>query len=315
MNTPSAPRDAFLADVIAGLSTRPRGLSPKYFYDAKGSALFERICALPEYYPTRTEIGILGHAAPRIAARVGFRPLIIEFGSGASVKVRLLLDAFAAPAGYVAVEISRAALDAATARLRADYPRLPIHAIHADYTRPFALPAGLREAAGAVMGFFPGSTIGNFAPEAAAAFLDAARQDVGPGGWMVLGADLVKDPRVLEAAYDDPAGVTAAFNKNVLARINRELGGDFDLDRFRHRAFFNADESRIEMHLESMTAQTVSVGGERFGFTAGETIHTENSHKFTTDGVRALADRAGFELVEIFTDARGWFGVFLLRAR
>lgn len=308
------PAAAFRDDVLEGLARTPKTLSSKYFYDAAGSALFERICDLPEYYPTRTEIGILTDAAPAIATHVGARPTIVEFGSGASVKVRLLLDAFAASGGvaaYVAVDISESALSGAEAALRADYPDLAIHAVHADYTQPFALPAAT--AGGPILGFFPGSTIGNFSIEQAQAFLRAAAQDVGPGGWLLLGVDLVKDETVLTAAYDDAAGVTAAFNKNLLVRINRELDGDFALDGFDHKALFNADASRIEMHLESRAAQTATVAGRRFAFSSGETIHTENSHKYRPETVAAMAGAAGFRDVARFIDRDGLFGVFLLR--
>ncbi|MEM6490783.1 MAG: L-histidine N(alpha)-methyltransferase, partial [Pseudomonadota bacterium] len=287
----------------------------KYLYDDAGSALFERICDLPEYYPTRTELRILEDAAPAVARIVGPRPTIVEFGSGASVKVRLLLDAFAPSGGvasYVAVDISDAALAGAEAALRAGYPDLRVHSIHADYTKPFRLPDAV--GAGPVLGFFPGSTIGNFTPDQARAFLANAAEDVGPGGWLLLGVDLVKDEAVLTAAYDDAAGVTAAFNKNLLIRINRELGADFDADAFDHKAIYNASASRIEMHLESRASQIATVAGQRFAFAAGETIHTENSHKYRPDEVAAMAAAAGFETVERFSDADRLFAVVLLRA-
>ena len=305
---------SFLADVTSGLSATPRSLPSKYFYDARGSQLFEDICALPEYYPTRTEIAILEDAAPMVADLVGPKPLILEFGSGASVKVRALLDALDAPAGYVAVDISEAALSAALASLSRDYPDLPAQAVHADYTKPFSIPPGAADHAGAVLGFFPGSTIGNFTRAEALSFLSAARTDVGDKGWMLLGVDLLKDTAVLEAAYDDAAGVTAAFNKNVLERINRELDGDFDVAGFEHRAFFNANDSRIEMHLEAARPQTATIGGQSFTFATGERIHTENSHKYPPRQIKAMARAAGFSLNKIFLDDQAYFGVFLLRA-
>lgn len=309
-----SPTAAFRDDALKGLGRAPRALSPKYLYDARGSDLFEKITALPEYYPTRTELAVLEASAARIADAVGPQATVLEFGSGASVKVRLLLDALAAPAGYIAVDISQAALHAAVGRLRAEYGDLTICGVHADYTRPFALPPGVRAAGGPVLGFFPGSTIGNFSDGEARDFLRAARDEVGAGGWLLLGADLVKERAILEAAYDDAAGITAAFNMNLLARMNRELEADFDLDSFRHRAFFNEAESRIEMHLESLAAQTARVAGADFTFVAGETIHTENSRKFRIPEVEALARDTGFAPVETFTDSREWFGVFLLRA-
>ncbi len=302
---------AFRADVIEGLSRPQKTLPCKYLYDDAGSHLFERICELPEYYPTRTEMALLASAADEIAACLGPRVRLVEFGSGAGVKVRLLLAALADPAAYVPVDISRGHLVAAALALAKDFPRLRVQPLCADYTRPFALPPAPPGAA-ATAGFFPGSTIGNFAPDEAAAFLGGAARLLGPGATMVVGVDTPKDPAILEAAYDDAAGVTAAFNANLLVRVNRELGADFDLDAFAHRALWNAEESRVEMHLVSRARQSVRIGDRRFDFLPGETIHTENSHKFAPDAFAALARRAGYAPKALWTDARGWFSIHAL---
>jgi len=306
---PSASaQDPFLQDVLAGLSRIQKSIPPKYLYDAEGSRLFDAICDLPEYYPTRTETAILAGHADDMAARIGPGAVVVEFGSGSSVKIRLLLDALQDCRGYVPVDISGEHLSAAALRLGADYPALPIQPVVADYTRPFPLPA----LSGRRVGFFPGSTIGNFSPGEAMGFLCTAAEIIGPGGGLLVGADRRKDPAVLVPAYDDAAGVTAAFNMNLLTRMNRELGADFEPDRFAHRARYDGDRHRIEMHLESLETQTVSIAGETFRFEAGETIHTENSHKFDRDSFAALAEPAGFRLSKSWTDAEGWFDVHWL---
>ncbi|MEK9722701.1 MAG: ergothioneine biosynthesis protein EgtB [Rhodospirillaceae bacterium] len=302
---------AFLNDVVMGLSDTPKGLPPKWFYDDKGAALFEDICRTPEYYPTETERGILQGAAADIAGLLGPGAVLVEFGSGAMEKVRIILDALADPGAFVAVDISVEQLAEAADQLRADYPDLHVVTLAGDFTKPLALPDDLA-AAGRRCAFLPGSTIGNFEPHAALGLLERLRDDAGPGGALVIGVDLQKDVGVLEAAYNDAAGVTAAFNLNLLARINRELGGDADLDGFAHRAFYNDAEGRIEMHLVSARAQTFQVGGHAFSFAEGETIHTENSYKFTPDGFEALARRAGFALAHCWTDADERFAVMLL---
>jgi L-histidine Nalpha-methyltransferase len=299
----------FARDVLDGLSRPGKALPAKYFYDEEGSRLFDRICELPEYYPTRTETGILQDAAGRIAALAGQGCSLIEFGSGSSTKVRILLDAMDAPAAYVPIDISAEHMLNAAAALRADRPGLDVVPMAADFTRAVHLPEDLP---GRRVGFFPGSTIGNFTPGEAADFLRQAAQTLGPSSLFVLGVDLRKDVARLEAAYNDAAGVTAAFNLNLLHRINRELGGTFDVAAFRHRAFFNAVESRIEMHLESTVAQMVEVAGEGFRFRAGETIHTENSYKYSVDDLEALAGRAGWRVEICFTDPEGLFAVFCL---
>jgi dimethylhistidine N-methyltransferase len=296
----------------AGLARRPRSISPKFFYDAAGSQLFDRICELPEYYPTRTELSILGERAGEIAEQIGPGAEIVEFGAGSLTKVRLLLDALEAPRRYLPIDISGEHLQAAADRLKADYPELVVQPIAADYTMPLVLPAPML-GAGKRVGFFPGSTIGNFEPEEALAFLQLAARML-RGGGLLIGVDLVKDPARLHAAYNDAQGVTAAFNLNLLRRANAELDADFDLDGFAHSAFYNAPRQRIEMHLVSRRAQAVSLHGERFGFEEGETIHTEYSHKFTVDGLRALAVKAGFRPLAVWTDPERLFSVHWLGA-
>lgn len=294
----SAAAAGFLADVLEGLSSTPKRLSPKHFYDAEGSRLFEAITALPEYYPTRTETALLRRVAPEIGARIPDGGALVEFGSGASVKTRLVLDAAPQLGVYAPIDISPTALDEAADGLRRDYPGLKILPIVGDFTRPVALPSAV--CAGGRMGFFPGSTIGNFERDEARAFLVGALAMLGPGSSLVVGVDLAKDPAVLTAAYDDAQGVTAKFNKNVLARMRRELGADVDLDGFVHRAIWNADESRIEMHLQAVGPQTIQVGGEAFTFADGETLHTENSHKYELSAFEALAEAAGWRTATVW---------------
>jgi L-histidine Nalpha-methyltransferase len=300
----------FARDVIAGLSARPKWLWAKYFYDDQGSALFEQITALPEYYPTRTEFGILQRQAAEIARFIPTGAALIEFGSGSTVKARIVLRA-AAVAAYVPVDISAGFLNSEAARLRRDLPDLRILPVAADFTEPFDLPAAIRSCPR--VGFFPGSTIGNFEPPQAAAFLRHAADLLGTGAHFIVGVDLVKDERVLHAAYNDAAGVTAAFNLNVLRRINRELGADFDLERFRHKAFFNRAQHRIEMHLESRVAQNVLLCGRVIAFEPGETIHTESSYKYTVESFQALAAQAGWSPAGVWTDPKGYFSLHALR--
>lgn len=314
--TPAAdPVDAFRRDLLAGLHTTPRSIPPKYFYDPAGSALFDRICALPAYYPTRTELQILADCAPEIAAHIGPGAELVEFGAGSLHKVRLLLDALQgthAPRRFLPIDISGEHLEEAAQRLRADYPQLPVQPVVGDYTQPLVLPAPL-PGAGQRVGFFPGSTIGNFEPGEALAFLAQAARLL-QGGGLLVGVDLVKDPALLHAAYNDDEGVTAAFNLNLLQRANRELGANFDLDAFAHYAFYHPQLQRIEMHLVSRRAHTVLVDGVAFAFAEGESIHTENSHKFTVEGFRSLATRAGFRPGPVWTDAARLFSVHWLQA-
>jgi dimethylhistidine N-methyltransferase len=297
----------FHADVVAGLSRRPRRLPCKYFYDERGSQLFDRICELDEYYLTRTELAIMREYAPEMATTIGHGASLIELGSGSSVKTQLLLDALVDPASYVPVDISRHHLQKSAARLARVYPALRIRPVAADFTRGFRLPDSVAATNRVV--YFPGSTIGNFRPSAAQRFLQEIARIVGPGGGLLIGIDLVKERSVLTAAYNDAAGVTAAFNLNLLARIKRELAGSFDLPAFRHLAIYNASRQRIEMHLVSTKAQTVRIGDRRFEFELGETIRTELSHKYTIDQFAALAAPAALRLQHVWTDERRWFAV------
>jgi dimethylhistidine N-methyltransferase len=299
---PGAER--FLEDVVAGLSLPQKALPPKYFYDAAGSRLFERICRLPEYYPTRAELALTREHLADIARFAGRGCELIEFGSGASTKTRMLIRRLR-PARYVPIDISAAALAGAVRRLARRFPWLDIAPVAGDFSRPLRLPrAKARRVA-----YFPGSTIGNLTPQEAEAFLRMTRDHVGARGSMLVGVDLKKDANVLHAAYNDAQGVTAAFNLNLLARINRELGGEFDLRRFRHYAFYNASLGRIEMHLVSLARQTVHVGAHGFAFDRGETVHTENSYKYSVEEFRSLAAEAGFEDARLWTDRRGLFAL------
>lgn len=310
-----APSEENFRDaVIAGLGREPKSLPCKLFYDARGSQLFEKICELPEYYLTRTEIAILDRFAADIATRIGPHCRLIELGSGASHKVRILLEALDRPAAYVAVDISREQLRRAAARLAADFPKVAVVAVCADYTRPFELPE-LPGPDGKRVGFFPGSTIGNFEPQQVVKFLADWATLLGPGGEMLIGADLKKDAAILNRAYNDKAGMNAAFNLNLLARINRELGGDFDLDRFAHVAFYNEAQGRVELYVKSLAEQAVTVTGRQFHFGAGELVHTENSYKYAIEDFRALAEQAGFEPVHSWTDRHDLFSVHYLRRR
>ncbi|MEJ6022444.1 L-histidine N(alpha)-methyltransferase [Ramlibacter sp. PS4R-6] len=303
---------AFAAEMRACLAARPRRISPKWFYDSRGSQLFDAICELPEYYPTRTEFGILTRHAGEMAALMGPRAEVVEFGAGSLRKVRLLLDAMEAPARYLPIDISGDHLAQSAIELQRTYPGLDVQPVVADYTQRLLLPAPL-PGAGKRIGFFPGSTIGNFTPEEALHFFVLAGQLL-RGGALLLGADLVKDPAVLHAAYNDAQGVTAEFNLNLLARANRELGTGFELSKFWHSAFYNAPASRIEMHLVSRERQRVEWRGERFEFDEGEAIHTENSYKFTVEGLHAMALDAGFRPGPVWTDDAQLFSVHWLHA-
>jgi L-histidine Nalpha-methyltransferase len=307
---PAGTADTFVADAIAGLTAKPKTLSPKYFYDLQGSALFDRITQLPEYYPTRCEIGILLDNAPAIASMFPSGSALIEFGSGSSRKARILLSAAATVEAYVPVDISGDFLQQDLAQLRRDLPHLLVHPLVEDFTQKFAIPRHLVRPPR--VGFFPGSTIGNFEPDEAGRFLRHIGKMLGAGSLLVVGIDLVKDEETLNRAYNDAEGVTARFNLNLLARMNRELGADFDLAAFEHNAFFNREKSRIEMHLASTRHQTARINGAAIDFRAGETIHTENSYKYTVKSFRALARKNGWSPVKVFTD--GFFSVHVLRA-
>jgi dimethylhistidine N-methyltransferase len=306
--------EEFRDSVLDGLAGTPKTLPCKFFYDEEGSRLFDRICELPEYYPTRTECALLATRAEEIAALAGPGVELVEFGSGAGLKVRLLLDALRDPAVYVPVDIARDHLMAAAGSLAHDFPGLRVAPICADYTNAFALPAlpGIRPER--TLGFFPGSTIGNFTPAEATDFLRRAARLLGHGSMMIVGVDLPKDPAILHAAYDDKAGVTAAFNRNLLHRINRELGADFDVDAFGHEARWNAPASRVEMHLVSRTRQTVRVASRSFDFQPAESIHTESSHKYGIEVFAGLAGRAGYARLATWTDPAALFSIHILQA-
>ena len=306
---PQSAEDQFAADVLAGLGTTPKRLPPKYFYDAEGSALFEAITELPEYYPTRCEMTILRDHAGDMAKLIPDGAALVEFGSGSSKKARILLGAAADKlAAYVPVDICREMIEQEAVELRPDFPGVKVLPVTADITQMFALP-GEAKAAPVRVGFFPGSTIGNFEPHEAAAFLRHAGKILGSGARLIVGVDLIKPAEVLNAAYSDAEGITAKFNLNLLVRINRELGGTFKLECFEHHAFYNRERHRVEMHLASLKRQKVKVAGETIEFRAGETIHTENSYKYSVEKLSALARGAGWRPLAVWTDARKYFSI------
>jgi dimethylhistidine N-methyltransferase len=304
--------DRLLDDVMAGLSRPHKALPPKYFYDAHGCALFEAICELPEYYLTRAEIALMRGQVGDMARHLGPGRILIEYGSGSGRKTRILIGAIK-PVAYVPIDIAREQLGATAAEIARDFPRLRVIAVCADYSRPLAL-LELDDLGARRIVYFPGSTIGNFTPAEAAAFLAGAREQVGAGGGLLIGVDLKKDTARLDAAYNDARGVTAGFNLNLLARINRELGADFDVSAFRHRAFYNEAAGRIEMHLESVKAQVVTISGRVIRFRKGETIHTENSYKYSVHEFQELAQTAGLAPVDCWMDAEKLFSVHYLAA-
>lgn len=311
--TASAVRADMRAEVLAGLRARPRSLSSKWFYDRRGSELFERICAQPEYYLTRAELALMQAHASAIAAALGPRVRLVEYGSGSGVKTDLLLGALEDPVAWVPVEISGSALAASVARIRRDFPRLEVLPVVGDFTAPPAWPEPGRAAARTVI-YFPGSTIGNFSAADAAELLRGMRAAMGPGGAVLIGVDRVKDPARIEAAYNDAAGVTAAFTLNLLARFNRELGADFDLDAFRHVARWNPAAERIETRIEARRDLRVHLAGEHFDFRAGEGILVEFSCKYTRASFARLAARAGLRIEHAWSDAGALFHLFLLVA-
>jgi L-histidine Nalpha-methyltransferase len=302
---------AFRADVLAGLKAPIPAVPARWLYDRRGSELFEAITRLPEYYPTRVERGILERHCPDVAAIAGTGDAVVEFGSGSSTKTPILLRAVA-PSAYVPIDISGDFLRESAATLQAEFPELPIHPVEADFMRPIALPSAVAEAT--KLGFFPGSTIGNMVPRTAVDLLRAMKDTLGEGSYLLIGMDRIKDEAVLIRAYDDPAGVTAAFNLNLLHRINRELGGDIPVEAFRHRAIWNDRMSRIEMHLEAVRDVVFTIDGEAFAFRAGETIHTENSHKYGFRDSRLLLRAAGWAIVREWTDEADQFALLLAEA-
>lgn len=304
-------RAEFREAVLSGLSTVPRAIPAKFLYDARGSALFDAICELPEYYLTRTETEILRQCVGEISALAGPGCALIEYGSGSSVKSRLLIEAMRDLRAYVPVDISRQHLDATAARLRRDYPGLRVEPVSADYMTLARLPVDLGDARRRI-GFFPGSTIGNLIPDEATAFLRRARGLLGEAGAMVLGVDLKKDPRRLHDAYNDAAGVTAQFTLNLLRRMNRELDANFDLSAFAHEAFYNPVEGRIEIYFRSLRPQTITVAGRSFSFAEGERVHTEYSYKYDDAGIGQLARSAGFTIARTWIDPARLFAVVYL---
>jgi len=311
----SIETERFRNDVLNGLTAIKKKLPPKYFYDQVGSELFEQICQLPEYYLTRTELDILKRNMGEIAATLPPELTLIEYGSGSSQKTRLLLDFLKGVKTYVPIDIARDFLLSSAEKISEVYPSVVVTPICADFTYGFSLPPSVKERTEKRVFFFPGSTIGNLLPHEAENLLRMTAEIAGPGGGLLIGVDLQKDPKELEEAYNDTLGVTAAFNLNVLVRINRELRGRFDLDNFEHYAFFNQTEGRVEMHLRSLKAQTVFIDNVAIGFEEGETIHTENSYKYSIPGLESLAFRVGFELKKTWTDPLARFSVHYLTAQ
>jgi len=309
-----APKPAdFAAEVRAGLSASPKQIAPKFFYDATGSELFDQICELSEYYPTRTELSLLQECGEALCALAGPGATVIEFGAGGARKAKLLLEALESPARYAAIEISRAAIEATLDELHAEMPDLDLMGLCADFMEPFSFDQSWLGDNRRVC-FFPGSTLGNFERPDAIAFLKNAKSIAGPDGAMVLGIDLIKDNDVLTAAYNDAKGVTAAFNKNLLDRMKRDLGATLEADHFIHDAFFNTDKARIEMHLRATRPTSIGLDGARFDFATGETIHTESSHKYSLGEIADLADEAGWTVGQSWTDDQGWFSLTWLTA-
>jgi len=304
--------ETFLDDALTGLAASPKRIAPKYFYDERGSELFDKICQTPEYYPTRTELGLLKTHGAAIAEAVGPDCLVVEYGAGSSLKIRRLLDALDRPAGYVAVDISRDYLHGQMSGLAQDMPEIAVGAICADFTKGFALPEQTRSLGSRKLGFLPGSTIGNFTPQEAEALLARSRDLLGEGGQFLIGVDLKKSKDILDAAYDDGAGVTAEFNLNLLKRMRSELGAQLDEGGFSHVAFYNGDQGRVEMHLEAQGPQTIELEGREFTFDDGERIHTESSYKYAPEEFTAMARKAGFAPRGFWADKDGLFSLHLL---
>ena len=308
------PTGDFHRDVMEGLARPQKSLSPKYFYDEQGSNLFEDITAQKEYYPTRTELALLDQNLPAIVKAMGPQPAIFEYGSGASEKIRKLIDAIPALQAYVAMDISRDFLLSSAKTLAQAYPRLGVSAVCADFQQPITLPPTFHPQVTQWTGFFPGSTIGNFAPGTVQSFFERIAQTLGKGAQFLIGFDLIKDEAILNAAYNDKAGVTAAFNLNVLARMERELGANLVLDDFEHHAFYNSDEHRIEMHLRARRETAIRLDGQDFAFAKGETLHTEYSHKYSRELMETIIAKTPFSLSDYWTDEKEWFAMALLRS-
>ena len=306
----------FLEDVKTGLSREPKSIAPKYFYNQRGSELFDEICQTPEYYPTRTEIKILQTHARAIADLIGPDCILVELGSGASEKVRLLFDALE-PASYIGVDISREFLLSSTRRLAKDYPWLEVHAVCADFSHKLKLPGRCSSQQlidQKLVAFYPGSSIGNFQPEEALKFLAQIARAVGKGGKLLIGVDVKKERHIMDAAYNDAEGYTAEFNLNLLKRMQQELGANIDIDAFSHRAFYNSEAGRVEMHLLSKIKQCIDIDGSQFNFESGESIHTESSYKYEIQEFTNLVHKAGFSSEKVWTDENRLFSVHLLSA-
>ena len=310
VDTSTSP-DEFGADVLRGLAQNPKRIPSKYFYDARGSELFEQICEQPEYYLTRTELALLEENIGDIASEIGPRALLVEYGSGAGIKTRLLLDALDQPVGYVPVEISQSALDASVETLSEEFPEVDMLPVSADFTQAVDLPSSEQTARRTVV-FFPGSTLGNFEQAEAIALLRTMATEIGRNGAALIGIDLKKDTAILEAAYNDAAGITREFTLNLLARINRELDADFDVSRFDHRARYNALAGRIETHIVSRSDQVVGIGAHRFAFAEGEAMLVEYSCKYALEDFAAMAAKAGLRVVRSWSDSRQWFAMQML---
>lgn len=303
------PANDFRQEVLEGLSDRPRHIPPKYFYDARGSQLFDAICEQPEYYPTRIEISLLEYYARDIAEHIGPDCVLVELGSGASKKARILFDSLK-PSGYMGVDISREFLLGATEKLATEYPWLEVHAVCADFSQLLEIPTSHHEKH--LVAFYPGSSIGNFDPEDAVTFMEQVGQMLGSGGKLLIGIDLKKDDSILHAAYNDAAGITAQFNLNLLKRMHDELGAEYEPNAFAHEAFYNEGMGRIEMHLVSTCNTRLVIDDKRFQFHLGDSIHTENSYKYSIEEFQQLADRAGFDVEKVWTDRKEYFSLQLL---
>jgi dimethylhistidine N-methyltransferase len=303
-----------LSEIVTGLSQSPKMISPKYFYDERGSKLFEQICELPEYYLTRTEIGIMRSSMDEISALAGRRARVIEYGIGSGLKTRILLEGLDDPVAFIPIDISTEHLADSCRELMQRFPDIEILPVAADFTRPVPIPETKREPMRNLV-YFPGSTIGNFEPRAALELLRVMHHEAGPGGALLIGTDLRKDPKIIESAYNDNQGVTAEFNLNVLRHLNRAFGSNFDPGSYRHKAVYDAQSGRIEMRLVSQRDQQVSLGGHLFSFAGGEIIITEYCHKFSEEGFHQLAWKAGFEHVNSWTDSNHWFSIQLYERR
>lgn len=307
------PNTSELAEIVRGLSRDQKMISPKYFYDERGSQLFDAITELPEYYLTNTELGIMRDNIDEIVALVGKQASLIEFGSGSSLKTRILLEHLSELAAYVPVDISDEFLQQSAQQIREEFPHIDVHPVVADFTKPFKLPQPMVTPVRNVV-YFPGSTIGNFEVDTAMDLLHVMHHEAGAGGALLIGVDLQKNPQIIEDAYNDSAGITAQFNLNMLTHLNRDYGANFDVDEFKHSAHYDADAGRVVIEVVSTRDQSFEIGDTAFKVADGEAILTEYSHKYTLDGFAAMAKQAGFSVQTVWTDAEQLFSVqFLTR--